>query len=181
MDRPDGLHAGRTALHRISATGCYRCSRVQRIWWKLCNCAGHASAEMAVSDVVPEWLPEGIFSPRRLLSDEPLFLTEREGLWRVAVSLCRQVQSVNRQLSDELTLHAAANMLAPKIVDTQITSPPGDSRSTDGSEAKSLAAFDAFRKSLAKRPTSFCGLCDAGTWLRAQLFSLRAALGETVL
>ena len=108
--------------------------------------AGHAVAEMAVSDVVPEWLPEEIFSPRRLLSDEPLFLTEREGLWRVAVSLCRQVQSVNRQLSDELTLHAAANTLAPKIVDTQITSPPGEGLSTDGSEAESLAAFDAFRK-----------------------------------
>ena len=107
--------------------------------------AGHAAAEMAISDVVPEWLPEEIFSPRRLLSDQPLFLTEREGLWRVAVSLCRQVQSVNRQLSDELTLHASSSVV-PKIVDTQITCPPGESRSTDGTEAESLTAFDAFRK-----------------------------------
>ena len=40
--------------------------------------AGHAAAEMAITDLVPEWLPEEIFSPRRLLSDEPLFLTERK-------------------------------------------------------------------------------------------------------
>ena len=100
--------------------------------------AGHAAAEMAISDVVPEWLPEEIFSPRRLLSDQPLFLTEREGLWRVAVSLCRQVQSVNRQLSDKMTLHASSSVV-PKIVDTQITCPPGESRSTDGTRVESLA------------------------------------------
>src|SRR6516225_3866712 len=50
--------------------------------------AGHAAAEMAITNVVPDWLPEEIFSPRRLLTNEPLFLTEREGLWRVAASLC---------------------------------------------------------------------------------------------
>jgi glycine/D-amino acid oxidase-like deaminating enzyme len=107
--------------------------------------AGHAAGEMAISDVVPEWLPEEIFSPRRLLSDQPLFLTKREGLWRVAVSLCRQVQNVNRRLSDELTLHASSTV-APKTVDTQITCLSGKIRSTDDTEAEFLTAFDAFRK-----------------------------------
>ena len=107
--------------------------------------AGHAAAEMAITDVVPDWLPEEIFSPRRLLSDEPLFLTERKGLWRVAVSLCRQIQSVNRQLSDALILHRPSPGV-PKITDTQILCPPGQSRSTEGIEAQSLMTFDAFRK-----------------------------------
>src|SRR5262249_58845276 len=66
--------------------------------------AGHAAAEMAITDAVPDALPEEIFSPLRLLSDEPLFLTERKGLWRLAASLCQQIQSVNRRLFDALTL-----------------------------------------------------------------------------
>src|SRR5262249_13877560 len=41
--------------------------------------AGQAAAEMAITDAVPDALPEEIFSPLRLLSDEPLFLTERKG------------------------------------------------------------------------------------------------------
>ncbi|HKF07445.1 MAG TPA: FAD-binding oxidoreductase [Xanthobacteraceae bacterium] len=73
--------------------------------------AGHAAAEMTITDAVPDALPEEIFSPLRLLSDEPLFLTERKGLWRVAASLCQQIQSVNRRLSDALTLQQAAPIL----------------------------------------------------------------------
>ncbi len=106
--------------------------------------AGHAAAEMALTDLVPEWLPEEIFSPRRFLSDEPLFLTERKGLWRVAVSLSRQIQSVNRQLSEALTLQQSAPVI-PKTI-TQIIGPPGESTATDGTEAESLRKFASFSK-----------------------------------
>ena len=72
----------------------------KRVWRKLCNGCRSRGGRDGDLRRCPEWLPEEIFSPRKLFSDQPLFLTEREGLWRVAVSLCRQVQSVNRRLSD---------------------------------------------------------------------------------
>jgi glycine/D-amino acid oxidase-like deaminating enzyme len=108
--------------------------------------AGHAAAEMATTDLVPEWLPEEIFSPRRLLSDEPLFLTERKGLWRVAVSLSRQIQSVNRQLSEALTLQRPTPAPVVPKTTTQISGPRGESRPTDGIEAESLIKFESFKK-----------------------------------
>jgi glycine/D-amino acid oxidase-like deaminating enzyme len=107
--------------------------------------AGVAAAEMAVSGRVPDWAPEDIFSPRRLLADEPLFLSDRAGLWRVASSLCRQLQAVNRQISDALSLrgnpapaqHAPAGMIA---------GPAGRSRSARGIAPEALSGFPAFAK-----------------------------------
>jgi len=107
--------------------------------------AGHAAAEMAITNVVPDWLPEEIFSPRRLLTNEPLFLTEREGLWRVAASLCRQIQSVNRKLSEALTLQQPTPVL-PTSSAAQILRPAGQGRPTDSIEPESLRAYDSFSK-----------------------------------
>jgi glycine/D-amino acid oxidase-like deaminating enzyme len=109
--------------------------------------AGHAAAEMAMTDEVPESLPEEIFSPLRLLREEPLFLTDRKGLWRVATSLCQQIQRVNRRLSDALTLQQ--HLWLPIVAETatvQITGPAGRGRSTHGMAAESLTAFESFRK-----------------------------------
>lgn len=64
--------------------------------------AGEAAAEMAVTGRAPDWVPEETFSPRRLLGDELLFLSEGGGLWRIAVSLCRRLNAVNEELSYEL-------------------------------------------------------------------------------
>jgi len=107
--------------------------------------AGHAAAEMAVTDVAPDWLPEEIFSPRRLLTDDPLFLTERKGLWRVAASLCHQLKSVNHQISEAMTLQRAAPGLAPRPTG-QVLGPPGQSQPTSGIKPETLQAFDSFRK-----------------------------------
>ena len=106
--------------------------------------AGHAAAEMAITDQVPEWLPEEIFSPRRFLSDEPLFLTERAGLWRVAVSLSRQIQSVNRQLSEALTLRQSAPGGAKTTA--QIAGPAGESSAANNVEPDALLKFASFSK-----------------------------------
>ena len=107
--------------------------------------AGHAAAEMAMTNVVPDWLPEEIFSPRRLLTDEPLFLTERKGLWRVAATLCQQIQNVNRKLSEALTLQQPTTAF-PGSSSAQVLRPAGESRSGDTIEPETLGAFDAFRK-----------------------------------
>src|SRR6516162_947662 len=66
-------------------------------------------------------------SPVRLVREDPLFLSDRNGLWRVAASLCRQLHAVNRRLADALTLHAAP---AGTPVLLQVSAPPGRSRST---------------------------------------------------
>src|SRR5262245_21660366 len=107
--------------------------------------AGRAAADMAITDVVPEWLPEEIFSPRRLLSKEPLFLTERTGLWRIATSLCRQIQSVNRQLSEALTLQQPTSAATPAAA-APISGPRGQSMPGDSIDVETLAAFEAFGK-----------------------------------
>jgi glycine/D-amino acid oxidase-like deaminating enzyme len=69
--------------------------------------AGLAAARMALTGSVPDWVPEDVFSPRRLLSAAPIFMTERDGLWRIATSLCRQLKVVNDQLTEALTLRSS--------------------------------------------------------------------------
>ena len=66
--------------------------------------AGFAAAEMVTGGVTPEWLPEDIFSPCRLLSREPFFMSQRDSLWRIALSLCRQLNLVNSQISEAISL-----------------------------------------------------------------------------
>jgi hypothetical protein len=67
-----------------------------------CTAAGEAAALMALTDEVPEWVPEDVFSPRRLLSDEPLFMGAHDSLWRIAASLCRQLRTVDGQICELL-------------------------------------------------------------------------------
>ena len=69
--------------------------------------AGVAVAEMALSGRTPEWLPEDVFSPCRLTSTTPLFMTAKDGLWRIASSLCRQLTAVDQRISEALTLRGA--------------------------------------------------------------------------
>ena len=69
--------------------------------------AGLAAAEMATSGRVPEWVPADVFSPMRLTTHAAAFMSEREGLWRVAQALCRQLVAVNMRISEALTLSHA--------------------------------------------------------------------------
>ncbi|MDQ6635055.1 MAG: FAD-dependent oxidoreductase [Gemmatimonadota bacterium] len=66
--------------------------------------AGLAAARMALTTAVPDWVPEDAFSPKRLLNAQPLFMTEQDSLWRIATSLCRQLEVVNRQIAESLAL-----------------------------------------------------------------------------
>lgn len=68
--------------------------------------AGFAAVEMIMSGSTPEWVPEDVFSPRRLLSREPFFMSQRDSLWRIAQSLCRQLNWVNSQISEALSLRS---------------------------------------------------------------------------
>ena len=76
--------------------------------------AGFAAAEMALTGQTPEWVPADIFSPVRLTHKEPLFLSDKKGLWRVAVSLCRQLSTVNQRISEALTIQGIAPLTIPR-------------------------------------------------------------------
>jgi glycine/D-amino acid oxidase-like deaminating enzyme len=112
--------------------------------------AGQAAAQMAITGRTPDWVPEDVFSPRRLTMSEPIFMTERDGLWRIAATLCRQLKAVNRQISEALTLRSDG---VASAVPRQV--PPRVSRllrivGTETSPAESIpsewiSAFPAFR------------------------------------
>jgi glycine/D-amino acid oxidase-like deaminating enzyme/CRP-like cAMP-binding protein len=69
--------------------------------------AGLAAAHIARTGCSPDWLPEDVFSPRRLTSANPAFMLEQDSLWRIMASLCRQLKAVDRQLSEALTMRTS--------------------------------------------------------------------------
>lgn len=73
-----------------------------------CCISGQVAATMALSGKMPDWLPEDVLSPKRLLTRTPLFMTGTEGLWRIAASLCAQLRAVNRQISDAISFPSEA-------------------------------------------------------------------------
>jgi glycine/D-amino acid oxidase-like deaminating enzyme len=74
--------------------------------------AGYAAAEMALTGRTPEWVPGDVFSPRRLLSAEPLFMTDRQSLLRIAQALCGQLRVVDKQIAEA---HALGDLpLSPR-------------------------------------------------------------------
>ena len=73
-----------------------------------CVAAGQAAADMAISGAVPDWLPEDVFSPQRLLNETALFFRETSSLWCYAASLCVQLRAVNRQVLEGLQYSSRA-------------------------------------------------------------------------
>lgn len=67
-----------------------------------CVAAGQAAADMATSGTVPDWLPEDVFSPQRLLNQKALFFSETSSLWCYAASLCVQLREAHRELLEKL-------------------------------------------------------------------------------
>jgi glycine/D-amino acid oxidase-like deaminating enzyme/CRP-like cAMP-binding protein len=67
-----------------------------------CVAAGQAAADMAISGTVPDWMPDDVFSPQRLLNDTPLFFAETFSLRCYAASLCVQLRELNRQILEAL-------------------------------------------------------------------------------
>jgi glycine/D-amino acid oxidase-like deaminating enzyme len=93
--------------------------------------AGFAAAQMALTGQAPDWVPPDIFSPIRLTRTEPLFLSDKNGLWRVAVSLCRQLSTVNKRISEAITIQGIAPLSIGKRRQV-VASPLGSSSSTEG-------------------------------------------------
>ncbi|MFL5614589.1 MAG: FAD-dependent oxidoreductase [Gemmatimonadaceae bacterium] len=113
--------------------------------------AGAAAAAMAITGSPPDWVPEDVFSPRRLTTSEPIFMTERDGLWRIAASLCRQLKAVNRQISEALTFRgdglasAVPRQVPPRV--SRLTRILGTEISpADSIDASTFSGFPAFKE-----------------------------------
>jgi glycine/D-amino acid oxidase-like deaminating enzyme/CRP-like cAMP-binding protein len=111
--------------------------------------AGLAAARMALTSTTPEWVPEDVFSPRRLVNTEPLFMTKQDSLWRIATSLCRQLSVVNRQIAETLALDAAPATRARsrsviRNVTTMMRAAPRDTSPGSTIGAKSLQELPLF-------------------------------------
>jgi glycine/D-amino acid oxidase-like deaminating enzyme len=62
--------------------------------------AGEAAAQLALTDRLPEWAPEDVFSPLRLIERAPLFLSSHDELWAIATSLSRRLRALTNETAD---------------------------------------------------------------------------------
>jgi glycine/D-amino acid oxidase-like deaminating enzyme/CRP-like cAMP-binding protein len=104
--------------------------------------AGCAAAAMALTSQAPAWVPDDIFSPRRLMTSEPLFMGRRDSVWRLGTLLCRQLRCVNQQISDALTLATDSTGTAPVRRPRAMT--PVTGRQIGAVQSQALAAFPLF-------------------------------------
>jgi glycine/D-amino acid oxidase-like deaminating enzyme/CRP-like cAMP-binding protein len=112
--------------------------------------AGQAAASMALTNEVPDWVPEDVFSPRRFLHEEPLFLTAHDSLWRIAASLCRQLKSINRQLSDAFSQSGGVRRRKKTAAEdwNMVANPPAGSALTIApDELRTFKPFGSFSTS----------------------------------
>jgi hypothetical protein len=118
-----------------------------------CCVSGQAAAAMALNGQGPEWLPEDVFSPKRLLTDFPLLMNGTDGLWRIAASLCAQLHAVNRQIADAISFSSrtirssAPSHFASRLSDANSTS----ASSVDAELLCSLPAFSEFTPAESER------------------------------
>jgi glycine/D-amino acid oxidase-like deaminating enzyme len=109
--------------------------------------AGLAAARMVLTSSTPDWVPEDVFSPRRLLNSEPLFMTAQDSLWRIATSLCRQLKVVDRQITETLALHSPArarSRAAPRNVTQMMRAAPRDTSPGSSIDSALLTDLDIF-------------------------------------
>lgn len=89
--------------------------------------AGHAAAHMARTGTAPDWVPDDVFSPHRFATAEPVFMSEKDSLWRIAASLCNQLDLVNARMSEALSIQPRTQRLSPNL-------------SVDGADARMRSA-----------------------------------------
>ena len=109
--------------------------------------AGLAAASMVLTPSTPDWVPEDVFSPRRLLGSEPLFMTAQDSLWRIATSLCRQLKVVDRRITESLALRGAGpsrSRAVPRNVTQMMRAAPRDTSPGSSIDATLLRELDAF-------------------------------------
>jgi glycine/D-amino acid oxidase-like deaminating enzyme/CRP-like cAMP-binding protein len=108
--------------------------------------AGQAAAMMALSGDTPEWVPCDVFSPRRFLEPDPLFLRAHESLWRISAALCAQLRTIEShtaELQAYTSPSARARPFAPRI--SLPPAPIATGGSASERDARELQQFPGFR------------------------------------
>jgi hypothetical protein len=129
---------------------------------------GLAAATMALTGAAPDWIPEDVFSPKRLLRDDPLFMTKQDSLWRIATSLCRQLKLVDRQITETLALRAGRKLKTgryrtPMSVTTMMRAAPQNmtpASTIDPEKLRALESFADFTVAEATHLLSLAKRCD---------------------
>jgi glycine/D-amino acid oxidase-like deaminating enzyme len=111
-----------------------------------CVAAGQAAADMAISGVVPDWIPVDVFSPQRLLASTPLFFSETSSLWCYAASLCVQLRALNRQLLEALEFSSRPSRPRPAFVEQRSANGGGDSATQSAIPLPLLQSLKPFRE-----------------------------------
>jgi hypothetical protein len=62
-------------------------------------------------------VPDDVFSPHRFATAEPVFMSEKDSLWRIAASLCNQLDLVNARISEALSIQPRTQRLSPNLSD----------------------------------------------------------------
>jgi hypothetical protein len=113
--------------------------------------AGQAAAIMSLTGTTPEWVPEDVFSPRRFLDNEPLFMRGHDSLWRIAASLSSQLRTVETQTAEILAYHPRAQHAdtvralaarTPRSLPGLLPTPP--SPQDDANRLRRFAGFRGF-------------------------------------
>ena len=129
---------------------------------------GLAAATMALTGKSPDWIPEDVFSPRRLLRRDPLFMTKQDSLWRIATSLCHQLKLVDREITESLALRAGRKVRTgryrtPMSVTTMMRAVPRDSSPAATIDPERLRALESFSELSLAEATQLLALatrCD---------------------
>lgn len=114
-----------------------------------CCAAGEAAAIMAQSGKAPEWFPEDIFSPMRLLDRQPAFTTETESLWGFAAALGAQLRAVETQIREALSGPVLTGRRTAAIAGPVQSDSRRDDLSTltiSGESLRSLRCFRSFTR-----------------------------------
>jgi glycine/D-amino acid oxidase-like deaminating enzyme len=143
-----------------------------------CCASGQVAASLAINGQGPDWLPEDVFSPQRLLTDSPLFLSSTDGLWRTAVSLCTQLQAVNRSIADALSFSTRTiRSTAPRRFSSSlsgVTSVPGTA-----ADARALRAHSVFRSFSQKEAECLLSFMRRWDLPRGTLLFKRGSYGDS--
>ena len=136
-----------------------------------CVAAGQAAADMALSGAVPDWLPEDVFSPQRLLDEKPLFFSEISSLWCYAASLSMQLRATRRQLIDELEYSSRSLRRSPADLSTDSLNVEAFEQENKKITAETLRGFKPFSSLLREECEQILNLAEFRT----------AGAGETLL
>ena len=127
--------------------------------------AGSAAAEIVMSGAAPSWVPEDVFSPRRLLASQPMFMTDKSSLSRISHALSTQLRVVNEQIIEAIELGGTAQLESRQMPRRNAAGALNAAGAVTAEELHALDEFSAFAdqdvRALARMLTRTVAVSDA--------------------